>query len=603
MLTELFAKLRAGADAEWQVTLDRLEAEVEQLGAAAADREAAAERAEHEAERVRYLAHAGEQLSSTTDPLETLRTLARLAVPRLADWAAVDLFVEGPRVERLAVAHVDPAKVALVEELTRRYPPNLGDPADGLGQILRGGAPQLVPELPPGVLEAAAKDPEHLALMRSLGLRSYVCVPVASRGRVRGALTLIAAESGRRFGPPDLDLALDVARRAAVALEVAEVMAELRAAGERLRQLDRRKDEFIAMLGHELRNPLAAIASASELLAPAASRDPLVHRARDVISRQVAHTRRMVDDLLDVARLTEGKLEIERRPVDLTELLNQAVADKRPAFEQAGLSLELRAGAEPCFVEGDPTRLTQVITNLLQNARKFTPRGGKVKVQLEAVGSELAVEVRDDGVGVDPAALPDLFQPFVQERRVFDRSEGGLGLGLALARRLLERHGGTLTAASEGAGRGSTFTVRLPRRPAPAPQPATRAAAPTRRLKVLLVEDDLDGGEMMETLVESLGHDVELVRDGQSAIERGRALAPEIVLCDIGLPGDVDGYAVARALAALEAPVAPLLVAVTGFGGPEHRRRAEEAGFARVFVKPIDVQALEDLLAAAAARG
>ncbi len=601
-VTALIATIRSAPSAT-----DR-DAALEALAALAAraaedvDREALVARAQQETARIRYLAHAGALLASTTDAHEALATLARLAVPELADWAAVDLFFEGPRVERLAVAHVDPKKVALVEELGRRYPPNLADPSDGLGQILRTGEPQLVPELPPGLIEAAAKDGEHLRIMRALELRSYVCVPIASRGRVRGALTLIAAESGRRFGPDDLELALEIARRASIALDVAEAMDALRATTLRLERADRRKDEFLAMLGHELRNPLAAVATASELLRVRASEDPTTQRARAAIARQVGHMQRMLDDLLDVARITRGKIRLEREPVDLAAVVRDTAEDHRPAFDGAGVALEVHAPGDALVVDGDRTRLAQVVANLLHNARKFTPRGGHVSARLRAEGGEAVLEVSDDGVGIEADTLDELFEPFVQARRVHDRSGGGLGLGLALARGLTARHGGTIEARSAGLGHGATFTVRLPRADASAGDRRSRAPEPGGALRVLVVEDDPDGGEMMRLLLEALGHRVELATDGPSALELARKTRPALVLCDLGLPGNMDGHAVARALRASPEVGDPMLVAVTGFGVADHLTRAQEAGFDRFLTKPVDTPVLQEVLETARRR-
>ncbi len=617
-LAILIAAIRAGADTERAAAKQALcelaredgaEEVVRALVEALAERASEAEsreelvaRLQRETARIRYIAHAGAMLASTTEPRSTLGTLARIAVPELADWAAVDLFVDAERVERLAVAHVDPAKVALVEELGRRYPPNLDDPADGLGQILRTGEPQLVPELPPGLIEAAAKDEDHLCIMRALELRSYVCVPIASRGRVRGALTLISAESGRRFGPDDLEIAQEIARRASIALDVADAMDALRATSLRLEHADRRKDDFLAMLGHELRNPLAAITTASELLRLSPTDEAVMRRARETIARQAGHMQRMLRDLLDVARVTRGKLELEREPVDIAAIVRDTAEDHRADFDRADVALELDVPDQPLTIEGDRTRLVQVVANLLHNARKFTERGGRAVVRLRSDGEDVVLVVSDDGVGIAKDALPGLFQPFVQAKRVHDRNGGGLGLGLALARGLVTRHGGTIDVHSDGIGRGAAFTVRLPRVSRSAMSTDASAEAAAHSLRVLVVEDDRDAGDMMQLLLEALGHDVELATDGPSALDRARSGRFALVLCDIGLPGEMDGHAVARALRGTPEVGDPMIVAVTGFGPADHLTRARDAGFDRLLTKPLDGPALQRLIEAALAR-
>lgn len=418
--------------------------------------------ARQETERVRYLAYAGEALATTLDVRATLGTLARVAVPTLADWAAVDLFREDGGIERVGVAHPDPEKVALVEELVRRYPPNLDDPNDGLARIRRTGEPEVVHEIPPQLLEMAARDPEHLHILRRLGLRSYIAVPIRGRDRVRGVFTLIGAESGRRYGPDDLHLATEIARRAAIALTAAEILDELRAARHALEEADRRKDEFIALLGHELRNPLAAISNAAQLFGALQPAEPRAEAAHRVLDRQVRHMKHLLDDLLDVARISRGKLFIRRDPIELGELLRHAAEDHRPAVDRAQLTLTLNLPPAPVRVIGDQTRIAQIVSNLLHNATKFTPAGGNVEVALATTDTHAILSVSDTGVGIEPNGLSQLFQPFVQAPTRPGGLPEGLGLGLALVRGLADLHGGTVTAHSEGRNQGTTFEVQLP---------------------------------------------------------------------------------------------------------------------------------------------
>ena len=573
----------------------------ERVRAAEQRAEAAIELAQREAARMRYLAHAGELLASSMSAREILATLARLAVPELADWAAVDLFIEGgTAVDRVAIAHVDSNKVSLVQDLVKKYPPRLDRTDDGLGRILATGEPQLVPEIPEALLVHAARDEEHLRIIRELGLRSYVCVPIASRDRVRGAFTLISAESGRSYGEDDLQLALEIARRASIALDIADTVTELQRAERVATQADKRKDEFLALLGHELRNPLAAIAAASEVMAvSAAGSDRATQRAQQAIARQVGHMKHMLDDLLDVARIARGKMALVREPLDLREVVRHTVGDHRADFARSNVAVSCDLPATPVSVAADRTRLAQLIANLVLNAVKFTPAGGTVTLRVRSTDERAELEVADTGIGIDEQDLEDLFDPFVQARPTHERSKAGLGLGLALVKGLAELHGGSVHAHSEGEGRGARFVVHLPLTGAK-PTTAVEAPAPAGEpLVVLVVEDDPDGGEMLSMLVSSLGHAVHLAENGPRALELAREHRPALVLCDIGLGGTMSGYDVARALRSATDVGRPFLVAVTGFGLPEHESRAREAGFDRYYTKPISRAGLAEAFALA----
>jgi signal transduction histidine kinase/CheY-like chemotaxis protein len=355
----------------------------------------------------------------------------------------------------------------------------------------------------------------------------------------------------------------------------------------------RDRDQFLAMLGHELRNPLGAILLAAEMLPPEAG----AAGKRGVILRQVRHLARLVDDLLDVARVTTGKVTLHRRPVDLGELVARCAETHRPAAEAQGLALAVEAGAGELLVDGDPVRLEQVFSNLLTNAIKYTGAGGRIEVRAGALDGQIEIAVRDTGIGISGQMLPRVFDLFTQAEGALDRSQGGLGIGLTLVRRLVELHGGTVAASSDGPGRGSQFLVRLPRRPAPAEValdsvPPTAAAEPRR---VLLVEDNDDTRELMGAMIASFGHHVDVAKDGGEGVDKAVALRPDVMIVDLGLPV-LDGYGVARrARAELGARV--VLIAVTGYGQPDDRRRALEAGFDMHFIKPIEPGRLQRALA------
>jgi PAS domain S-box-containing protein len=371
---------------------------------------------------------------------------------------------------------------------------------------------------------------------------------------------------------------------------------EHRHAVDALRDADRRKNEFLGVLSHELRNPLAPIRNSIYLLERAAPDSPPAARAREVIRRQTEHLSRLVDDLLDVTRISSGKIALERARLDLCDLVRAVCEDHRSLFVRDGIDLRLDLPAEPAWVDGDATRLSQVIGNLLQNAAKFTPAGGQVVVGVRAAERLAEVLVRDTGVGMEPDEVERMFEPFAQAERSLARTKGGLGLGLALAKGLVELHGGTVRAHSEGLGRGAEFRVSLPGAagPARAAAPGPRAAGGQGRL-VLVVEDNPDAGQSLADLLEMQGHRVVLARDGRSGIAMARSIRPDVVLCDLGLP-DVDGFEVARTLRRDEALRATHLVALSGYARAEDRRSARDAGFDAHLPKPPPLDALQAIL-------
>jgi signal transduction histidine kinase/CheY-like chemotaxis protein len=369
-------------------------------------------------------------------------------------------------------------------------------------------------------------------------------------------------------------------------------------------EADRRKDEFLAMLGHELRNPLAAIRNALWVLDQVGSSNQQPVRQRRIIERQTRHLVRMVDDLLDVSRVTLGKISLHRQSVDLKEVTRLCVSELGIGALAASHELELAVESEQALVHGDPVRLEQVICNLLQNAIKYTPRGGRLKVRVGRDEGSAVVEVSDTGIGIPAEMLPKVFEPFTQIESSRKRSAGGLGLGLPLVRRLVELHDGTVEAASPGPGRGSTFTIRLPLKQPAAPAPGTgarplpRAAAEPEGLDVLVIEDNPDGRESLRELLEIWGHRVEIAETGPDGLAQALARRHDVALIDIGLPG-MDGNEVARGIRASQADsrqVSMPLIAMTGYGQPEDRLRALEAGFDTYLVKPVDPGDLSRLL-------
>jgi PAS domain S-box-containing protein len=408
--------------------------------------------------------------------------------------------------------------------------------------------------------------------------------PVREGGKLTGAVVVLRDVN-------DLREAVDPAQE--------ESLRELRRRTDELAGAERRKDQFLAMLAHELRNPLAPIRNAVELMRQVETLDPAFQPSREMVERQVKHLARLVDDLLDVSRINQGSIRLRKEVVDLGTVVQRAVEATRSLIDTRGHEVQLDLPPDPVRLEADPTRLEQVIANLLNNAAKYTMPGGQIHIQAAREGNEAVVRVRDNGIGVPPDVLDRVFEPFVQSEGSLARSEGGLGIGLTLVRSLVEMHGGKVEAHSPGLGQGSEFVLRLPARvPAEKPAMLPEADAPVlaRGLRVLVVEDNVDAAESLAALLRLWGHNVHVVHDGLEAVYEAHRQHPEVVLLDIGLPG-LDGYQVAKRLREDAEMDGALLVAMTGYGQPDDRRRSREAGIHHHFVKPVEPFVLRTLLA------
>ncbi|MEX0702547.1 MAG: ATP-binding protein [Planctomycetales bacterium] len=535
---------------------------------------------------LRFLADASKSLSALVDYRSTLQSVARLAVPDFADWCAVDILDDEGRVERLAVAHVDPEKVEFAKRLQEEYPSDPDAPR-GVHHVLRTGEPEFVAEIDDELVRQAAQDEEQLQIIRELGLASYIAVPLKAHDRTLGVLTFVTAESGRRYRPDDLAVAEDLARRATIAIENARLYQEVREAG-------RRKDEFLAMLAHELRNPLAPIRSGLDILGmePNGQQETV-----ELMQQQVEHLVRLVDDLLDVSRIMRGKVELRRQPTRIATIVQRAAEAVQWSIESQEQELTLDIPDDTIVVDADPVRLVQVIENLLNNASKYTDRGGHISVSAERRGGTVAVRVRDDGIGIDPELLPRIFDLFTQSTRSLDRAQGGLGIGLTLVRSLVEGHGGHVAAHSAGAGTGSEFVVTLPISDAvPLPEGAAPGPRSTATRRVLVVDDNVGAVRMLSLLLQRLGeHEVETAHDGPTALRKLAEFRPEIVLLDIGLPG-MDGYEVAARVRGNPEFDDVLLVALTGYGQDEDRRKSRRVGFDEHLVKPPALDQIAQIL-------
>jgi PAS domain S-box-containing protein len=407
----------------------------------------------HREAQANFLAGMAAALAGSLDYQSTLQALARLAVPQIADWCAVDILSNGA-IERLAIVHSDPEQVALGERFHSKYPPRLGD-SSAISQVLQSGKPLIIERLTDEMIVAGAKDPEHLAALRGLGIRSVMMVPLRTREGAIGAITLVGAESGRRYSAADLRFAETIADRAAIAIENAWAYKEAQTA-------NRLKDEFLATLSHELRTPLNAMVGYTRMLRTSVVPDERRDAALEVIERNGKLLAQIVDEVLDVSRIVSGKLRLNLQPVEPAQLVADAIAVVAPAAGAKGIEIASSVTGVPHTMTADPDRLQQVLWNLLTNAVKFTPAGGRIDVELSVLPGEVVISVADTGRGIDPAFLPHIFERFRQADSHFTRDQRGLGLGLSIARHIVEMHGGTIDAESAGEGRGATIRVRLP---------------------------------------------------------------------------------------------------------------------------------------------
>jgi signal transduction histidine kinase/CheY-like chemotaxis protein len=447
-------------------------------------------------------------------------------------------------------------------------------------------------------MQAAATTAQHLQLMRDLGLTSMMAVPLIASERKLGTLTFCySAASGRRYAQRELRLAEELARRTAMVVENAKLY-------HALQEADRRKDEFLAMLSHELRNPLAPILNAVQLLQLQKGENSVQRAARAIIERQVGQLTYLVDDLMDVSRAITGRIQLRQEQVTLSGIVERAVETARPLIDQRRHDLTVSLPPDPICLYADASRLEQVVTNLLTNAAKYTNNGGRIWLSVQQEGDQAVLRVRDAGLGITPAFLPHVFGLFTQAERSSDRSQGGLGIGLALVKRLVEMHGGTIGVSST-LGQGSEFVVRLPlwkeeggrMKDESNPGPSGSAFIPhPSSLKVLVVDDNVDAATVLEMLLGKSGHRVWKAHTGPAALAAALDYRPDVILLDIGLP-ELDGFEVAKRIRQQPALHDIVLVAMTGYGGETDRQRSQEAGFDHHLAKPADFGKVQQILA------
>ncbi len=537
-------------------------------------------------QRFELLANASAELDRSLDYQTTLSAVTRMMVPTLADWSVILLCEDGKR-ERVAVAGPSPEQVEIANQLWDSTPfdPNA---TRGVANVLRTGEPELLTDIDHTQLDQEFPDYQQRSLIKLIGVCSNILLPIKRKNESIGVLVLVMSHSGRHYDAQDLPFASLLAARAGLAIERARLYRQTEQERGRAELACHAKDQFVAMLGHELRNPLAPILTALELMN---MHDPTaLRKERSVIERQVGQLTTLVDDLLDTARITRGTLELHRRPVELTEVIGHGIEIALPLVEAR--RHELRLDVQPgVMVDGDPERLAQVFGNLVTNAAKYSEPGGQIDIVGAREADQVVVRVRDRGVGIAADLLPHIFEMFVQAPQEVDRRRGGLGLGLAIVRNLVALHGGVVSASSEGPGRGSEFVVRLPVHDAhviASPPPSRPEHHPGRR--VLVVDDNPDALSLLADALDDRGYATARAHDGPSALAVAAQLHPEVALLDIGLPV-MDGYELAHLLQ--EANQAVKLVAVTGYGQPGDFERTQRAGFAAHLVKPISLETVQ----------
>jgi signal transduction histidine kinase/CheY-like chemotaxis protein len=553
----------------------------------------AREAAEASQRRSDFLADTGVLLGSSLDYSSTLASVARAAVPRVADWCIVELQELKLRGLPPVVAHVDASKQLLVLEFATRLRALIAREPE-MRSVLRSGKPKLRRALTMEQLREWVRGDAALCdLFERIGIVSSMVVPVSARGRTQGVVVLNSGSAARMYDEHDLAMAEELGRRAGLAVENARLYRDAREA-------DRQKDEFLAMLSHELRNPLTPIVGALEVMKLRGG--DAFSKERTIIARHVQHVVRLVDDLLDVARVTRGKIDLRRERCELSSIVAKAVEMTSTLVQERGQRLTVSTPSA-LAVMADPARLAQAISNLLSNAAKYTEPGGEIAVVAVAEGSEAIVRVRDSGIGIEPEVLPRVFDLFVQEKRALDRAQGGLGIGLTVVKSLVDLHGGSVSAHSQGRGKGSEFVIRLPLAPGeehaaiPVAPPPSYVPDPTPtedRLRVLVVDDNADAADMLREALRVLGCSVQIAHDGEAALVAASGFAPDVALVDIGLP-IMNGYELAGHLRRMEA--APKrIVAVTGYGQETDFQRSRQAGFDEHVVKPIDLGTLQGVL-------
>jgi signal transduction histidine kinase len=596
-----------------------------QMQVARSAAEAAQAAAEEASRRSAFLAEISTDLAGLLDFEATARKLASRSLPFLADFAAVRIPGELGAGGLTELAWLDPSfqgRVATGSGL-EILPAWLIDSGE---RVLASRKMEFLDDFSRAKDEAKSKtveaseslatSPDRNGDLTSISssLRFVVILPLQVRQEVIGVLVLAMGASGRRFGPVEIELAENLAARAAVFLENARLY-------QQIKDADRRKNEFLSMLAHELRNPMAPIQNATEILNALQAPGEELQWVRGVIDRNVKQLARLVTDLLDISRITQGKIRLHLEPVGVAAIVEQAVEISRPLIDSRNHHLSISLPGEPICVNGDATRLAQAVANLLNNAAKYTETGGRIELKVTKDQNQVVLSIRDSGIGISPDMLPKIFELFTQIDRSLDRSQGGLGIGLSLVRSIVEMHQGVVQAFSAGLGKGSAFVVRLPllTQSGPAVSDQSSQVFPPSKIpnsngadgqasglsplqvrragrRILVVDDNQDSTESLARLLRLGGHQVETALDGTTGLKVARDYRPEVIFLDLGLP-EMDGYEIARRLRQDRNLAKVALIAMTGYGQEEDRRKSQETGFDGYMVKPADPVHVAKLLA------
>ncbi|MDZ7956253.1 ATP-binding protein [Nostoc sp. DedQUE09] len=562
------------------------------------DNEQAARIAAQAAEkRSNFLAEASRVLASSLDYRTTLTSVAQLAVPTLADWCIVDVVENNlPVFTNPVIIASEPAKEALIRELQQRYPIPV-DADYGPPKVLRTGKPELVTNILESSLQKKSSNEEHFSLLRQLQINSQMVVPLLLRERKLGTILFASAQPGRHYTTVDLEMAEELAQRAAFAIDNAQLYRQAQEA-------NRIKEEFLAIVSHELRTPLNSMLGWVQLIRTRKWNEATTYKALETIERNAQLQRKLIEDILDISRIVQGQIRLNIRKVDLLPVIQAAIEAVYPTSEIKNIKIESNLDSSVGQVMGDAERLQQVIWNLLSNAVKFTPNGGRVEVHLEQVNSNAQITVSDTGKGISTDFLPYIFERFRQADSTTTRADNGLGLGLAIVHHLVEMHSGTVYAFSEGEGKGAKFTVSLPLIE-PQPEELIKKSkvkvgnlSILNGLQILVVDDNADTRELIAFILEQSGGQVTAVSSVSEALEALERLKPHVMVSDIGMP-DEDGYSLIRKLRAQETEQGEkiLAVALTAFAREEEHKLALQAGFQVHLSKPVEPEELVKVVA------
>jgi PAS domain S-box-containing protein len=555
--------------------------------------EVARAHAEEIGRRASFLAEASRVLAASLDYEATLRSVARVAIPYLADYVLVDVLETQGRLRRLAAAHRDPVLEERLTSAPGQAPVTSGTSA--LEAVIERGEPTLVRDVSDDWLAARARDAEHLGVAAGARPTSLMLVPLRARGRTLGVVSFALVNGTRRYTLADLALAEDLAQRAALAADNARLYREAQDAS-------RAKDEFLAVLSHELRTPLTPVLGWVRMLRTGTLAPEVTERALDTVERNTRLQAQLVEDLLDVSRIIAGKLSLNLRPVALGPIVDMVIEGAAASALAKPIIVTRQVEPDLPRIEADANRLQQVVANLLSNAVKFTPAGGRVEVGVARVGDDLRLTVADTGDGLAPEVAPHIFDRFRQADSTITRQYGGLGLGLSIVRHIVERHGGTVQATSEGPGRGTTFTVTLPiggpLSDAPiglARTPGPAAEDSLADVRVLVVDDDPDTRELVTEILKAAGAEVSAAGSTDEALRRADEGAPDVLVSDLAMPAR-DGYALLRALHGRGMAGGLVTIALTAHARREDRERALGAGYDAYVTKPVEPAALAALV-------